>query len=788
MRIESMYPPPIYGVSSVPSRNRVFGRAEEQINFRSDPVTKLSRRPPSKFVRTVMEDVAVDDIFYHRYDRGSESFRVIVNKELGTVRCLRNGIVRLTNGAQEASLPEGFVGQNLQAQTIGHTTYIVNKDRIVKMLDDTDANDIQKISHINVTSALAYGETIKVIIKNTTTTWSIEYSVPDLIESGNPEDPPDYDRADKARATNAVASNLAFKINMESGLEASYLGSTVAVWDTVNDEWLDVAIETGQGDRSAVAFNRVVENIDGIPLYAIVGTRIKVRPDPTTEKGTYYLQAERTSDIVSTGLEEVVWAESRAPDEPYKLDITTLPIKCVYDEDADEFTVDFVNWKERERGDNESVPVPEFVDNKINDIGYIQKRLVILTDDYVIMSEVDDEVNFWRQSAVTLLVNDKVAIASSAVDVDKLQHIIPHNRDLLVVASNAQFKIVGSEAITPQSVSMPLTTRYNCQTEAAPIALGNSVFLPITYGDSTGLIEYRGEKDTSQDVATAVTTHVIDYLKGKARLLTASSNLQMIALVTGSSVDSRLFIMERTEDSDNNINAWSEWVFGSNDTIVDIHFKDDVLDVISIEDGFLYIKEIELYRNSVENEVYLDDRVLTVTNGKQAALPTNYVGSDFIVVRGDGTNNPLFRIDFEQDGDVLTFSEDIGEGFVYIGKPFTSTYKPTRPFRYDDSGQAITTDRLRVGRFIVSMTDTNELFMRTDSDVYDEYIHEFNSRFVGGRTNRLGVKTLYTGDYVFPFSQDANLAEATFYCDNWLGCTINSISWEGQYYQSKGRM
>ena len=101
-----------------------------------------------------------------------------------------------------------------------------------------------------------------------------------------------------------------------------------------------IEIEAGQGDRSCVAVNRAVETTVGLPLYAVVGTRITVRPDPTTEKGVYYLQAERTAEDASgEDLEEVVWSESRSPEQPYLIDATTMPYICEYDEDTDEFTV-----------------------------------------------------------------------------------------------------------------------------------------------------------------------------------------------------------------------------------------------------------------------------------------------------------------------------------------------------------------------------------------------------------------------------------------------------------------
>ena len=45
MRIEGTFKTPIHGISTLSPRNRADGHAEEQVNLRSDPVQKLTRRP-----------------------------------------------------------------------------------------------------------------------------------------------------------------------------------------------------------------------------------------------------------------------------------------------------------------------------------------------------------------------------------------------------------------------------------------------------------------------------------------------------------------------------------------------------------------------------------------------------------------------------------------------------------------------------------------------------------------------------------------------------------------------
>lgn len=780
MRIESSYPLPIHGVSTLAPRNRMRGHAGAQVNFRSDPVNKLTRRPPLQWRRELLNNVT-GDVLNHSYERDGNVYRLVLDKATGKVHTWVNAVPHAILQA-----PMDYIGDKMVAQTVEDKTYFVNRDKVVLMKPDTDESSIQKVSHLNITTALNYSETVKL---NVTLPNGTRHSVTHVIPSLGIENP-NYDAADAARATTYVASQLATKINEVSGISAVALGSSVAVWVTAKTDWLNIEIESGQGDRSIVAVNRQIESVAGLPLFAVVGTRIVVRPDPTSRDGTYYLEASRSADIPSgLDLEEVVWTEARSPYEPHSFDETTLPFAVEYDEG---FVLQTSTFKARRAGDDESVKVPAFVGKVITNIGHFQKRLVLVSGNNVIMSNAEDYDTFWRKSAVQLLVTDAVSIGSSAVGIDTLQYVLPHNRDLLVIASNSQFKIGGTEGITPQTVSMALTTRYECQVNVPPVSIGNSVYLPMSYGSSTGIQEYTAQANTDQDQARAITHQVIGYMQGVATNLVASPNLEMLAMTTSESEDNKVFIYEQftNDDGSKSQKSWSEWVFASEGTIIDLEFRNDTLAVIQRVGERIVIQEVRLYSKVAvsSEEIYLDNRVTLTTNGYTAELPTGYVMNGQVAIRGAGTLYELNRVNFTVSGNTLTFEEFIGEGVVLLGHEFRSEYRPTRPFKYDGNDMAVTTDRLRIAKFIVSLVETNEIRMDIISEFYQADTQVFNSRYLNSNINRVGSVPLYSGDYKFSFAQDARLAEALFYCDNYLGCTIAGISWEGQYHQSKGRM
>lgn len=837
MRTEQSYPTPVHGVSTLAPRTRPQGYASKQVNFRSDPVNKLTRRPSSEWKTALLTGVDTDNLDFHTYERDSSVYSFLINKDDGQIYCFRDSTLvdTLDLGA--------YNGNNLGLYTIEHETYVLNKDVVVEQLPNTDANDIEKVSHINITSALNYAETIQVnITKSDGTRHSVSYTVPDLGTSD-----PDYDRADKARATKQVALELAARINgggthdvllpnpdytgdvsichtpyiytsegggyysradnpyynpthnqckpyIEdypgiAGVTAVALGSSVAIWEDGRDEWLQVEVEAGQGDRTSVALNSVVESTAGFPLYAVVGTRVTVRPDPTSDKGIYYLQAERIADT-PTGeeLEEVVWSEDRNPHQPHSLDNSTLPHVIIYKDGN--FTLQEVSWDARRTGDEDSTPFPDFLGGVITTMGYFQKRLVVASENGVYMTETDELGNWFRQSAVQLLVTDPCGVTTSELGTDKILHLVPHNRDLLVITSNSQFKISGETAITPETVSMPLTTKYECQVSVSPVTIGNSVYFPIDYGDSTGVQEYTGERDTSQDFAAPVTNHIIGYMLGNATLMASSPNLEMIALTTANSLDNEVFVYEQYTETDGKRSqqSWSTWQFADDERVVDLTFRRNEMVIVVAKGTTIVEKVIPMYTRVTTSplEIYLDDMLTLDTNGLTVVIPDEYSTDGCTMVRGIGTKSELWEVQYTQNGNRLTLSEDIGVGKVYLGRKFKSEFAPTRPFRYDEDGSTITTDKIRVSRWILSLVETHRLVMRKESDFSDPVEVEFQSKFV----NRYPIGSIqaYTGDWKFSFAEEAGLATATFFTEGYLGCTISDVSWEGQYFQSKQRM
>lgn len=832
-RIENSYPTPIHGVSTLAPRNRARGHAGLQTNMRSDPVAKLTRRPSLSWDTHLLSTSLATT--HHSYYRREREIQFVIESN-GNVNAFIDGVAKPTVG----SLGSYGSSPDLIMETINDTTFVVNPEVRTEMDLGTDAATIRKVSHINVTSALNYSTELTVTVRDAAENiLGLAFiTIPDGVD--NVKD------ADEQRATNAVALEIARQLNggalIETkvpnpdytgeelycsfalstpepdgdyppnpsynpnhttckpyldaatgitGVTAVATGSSVAVYYDNNSAWLNLEIDSGRADN-AVAINEVIERVDGLPLYAVPGTRITIQPDPTSPDGTYYLDAITIDGDLTGGMQEVIWTETRTPHEPFAFIASTMPHTIRYDYDADNFIVGQaeLGWEERKTGDNESVPVPDFVGRTITALGHFQKRLVLISDNDVSMTTTDNLYDWWKQSAVNLLVTDPISVTSNSTGIDILQYIVEHNRDLLIIASNGQFKIEGTQGITPQTVAMPLTTSQEIQISAPPFPMGTSVYLPINYGTSTGITKYDGNRD-QQDIATPITHHVIGYMPGEADILVGSPNLEMLALTTTGGNTNEIYIYEQfTENGKQTQTSWSTWTLPEGNEVLAMNFRRDKLEVTVREGNNIILKSLNMYSRVATNthEVFLDDFLTLPTTGLTCTLPSGYDTHELIVVMGEGTIYPLEQIGYTRSGQTLTFREDIGAGTVYVGSKFYSAYQPTRPFIEDGQGIAVTTDRVRVGKFILNVVETDSVKMRIDSEYFDALDQEITPRVMNRFYNVIGEVNLFTGDYRFSFSQDADLATATFYTDGYLGMTIAGISWEGQWNKSSARL
>jgi hypothetical protein len=764
---------PILGVSTLAPLNRMEGYAEQQINMRSDEKEKLTRRPSADLKRNLTADgVVAGDTAWHEYYRNGQHYLLGLDID-GQVRCWVDaeyiGYTALPTGPFNDLSVFNF-------NTIYDDTYIINTSKVVTTSSNQQTDLWLSRAHINIASAMNYAEKMELTVyREDIQIGTVVYEVPGLTATNQAE-------ADEKRATNYVAAAVSEQLNLISGITAYSKGSNVGALVESGD--LRIEVSTGRGDTAIVVINPTVVSPSGVPKYALEGTVIRVRPNPTTQDGTFYLKAvAQNSTTPETGaLVECVWAESQTTEDILVIDKNTVPYVVTILDGV--ITSKMFEVQDRKVGDNNSNFGPEWLDSTITSAALFQDRLVFLAGNKVSLSKTNDFGQFFLNSVTELLVTDALEIGSSG-NSSKLRHAVYHNKDLLIFADNAQFKLAGSIAMSATTGAMPQTTTNEVDNAVPPVQMGNSVMFGTSYGASVGIREYRAEQNTTADESFSLTEHVIGMMPGRITELSANTNQMMLVVRSSECRSNEFFVFESQRIGDSIMPSWSTWEIPSNYEILKISVGLQRINIVTKDDlDVIHLHHIDLHaRNDLRRKIHLDDKInLTSHDGLTVELPTGYrVHEDTIVVLGEGSTFPLQYILFTQSGNTLTFDFNMGAGCeVFVGRPFRSSYIPTRPFMRNRAGVARDTDRVYIGHYVLTLVDSYEVTRRIIAQWYDIPDNEFNWRIAGEVVTNIDDVLPYTGEHRFDVGMDAAQCNVEFFTHGYLPLNIAGISYRGQ--------
>ena len=217
-----------------------------------------------------------------------------------------------------------------------------------------------------------------------------------------------------------------------------------------------------------------VNDVAELPNQCKHGYVVKVA-NSEAEEDDYYV--EFIGNDGSDG--EGVWEECPKPGSEIKYDPATMPIQIVRGADGN-FTIKQNTWDEALVGDTVADggtnPRASFVGKTINKMLFFRNRLVMLSDENVIMSKPGDFFNFWAKSAITYTATDMIDISCSseypAVVYDGLQV----NSGLVLFTKNQQFMLTtDSDVLSPLTAKINSLSSYNFNYKTNPVSLGTTI-------------------------------------------------------------------------------------------------------------------------------------------------------------------------------------------------------------------------------------------------------------------------------------------------------------------------
>ena len=303
---------------------------------------------------------------------------------------------------------------------------------------------------------------------------------------------------------------------------------------------------------------------------------------------------------------------------------------------------------------------------------FFRNRLVLLSDENVIMSRPGDFYNFWPKSAITYTASDNIDISCSseypAIVYDGLQV----NSGLVLFTKNQQFMLTtDSDVLSPLTAKINSLASYNFNFSTNPISLGTTIAFLDNAGKYTRFFEMQAVLREGEPNVLEQSKNISKLFPNNINLIANSRENSTIFFATKGT--NKLYGFRYYQTGERRVQqAWFEWELSG--TIEHIAMLDDALYAVVKNTGYTMQKfSLKLDDNShtiVEDETYR----VHLDNSKSFAY-TNLT----YVADGDYTKFDHTAADFS------------GSGQLYAVAVSTSTDKEfnglvSKVTTFDDNG------------------------------------------------------------------------------------------------------
>jgi len=811
MKVDGSLRSLLQGVSQQPPRDRLPGQSTAQLNMSADPVTGLTRRPPTDLVGSLGSSTSIRNWYDFEVQNGNKyvaSFRdnsLFIHNTNGELQDLTiepdAAAYLVTSGTFAATTHENEIIVANQLRTVAMdttTSFYTNKGTgsrpqgIIQILGGAYGRrysismDGTEIASMRVADGSAPDESQYI-----TTTYIAEVLAWLLVHPDSDPFPPNFveDTAGDYFGTGALAG-ANWTVTRSKDIIHIKRNSGAVFLLSVSDD---------NGNVNMKSMTETVPDTSDLPRWAPQGyvARVATETDPEEDLFLQFI-VESSAGTVAMGAgfgNPGYWQECVAPSITYQFNQATMPHVLEYRPDTDDFLFRRGVWKARQVGTGVSNPDPSFVGNTINDVSTMQNRLVFLAGSNTIMSRTNKQDDFWMGSVSAVVDSDPIDISSNAVQTSKMRYAIPHNRDLVIFAERGQFIIFGRTALTPANAAMVLTTAFEASLVARPAPAGRNVFFSMAYGRFSGIREFYTEGGTDINDTRPITQHIKKYIKGTVTQMSTASNYDILLCSTDEDRTNLYTYQYIWSDTEKVQSAWSKWLFSNE--ILYTFFDRDVFYLV-VQDG----SELILYRMPMDVEdslgmefpIFLDARFDVLNCNRAFTLPFDWLNDQQLrVVQSTDCPNPgmaaiIDTIVYDDDLNawVVTLKEDMQGGDIIVGIEYLSQYVPTIPIVKDADGVAVGTGVHRITGFIASIDKTGDINGRSYSKWDQGTVVKFQGRVVGDIDNVVGVPAIYSGKFYLPFRHKNDEAETEYFTDSFYPMTILDIEWIGQY-NKRGR-
>lgn len=779
----------VQGVSQQPEVLRLSSQANVQENGFSSVVEGLKKRPPTNHLAKLSSSTP-NNAYMHTINRDTnERYLVQITSgaiEVYTVAGVSKTVVMQTGASNylTSSDPKG----DFVAMTVADFTFILNKQKTTAMANTTSGAKVEQAvySVLQGVDSTKYSITIDGTTYNFTSSNTNSESIRDGLFSavGTP-----------ANCTVTKLGNSSFSVVKSTGT-------------------LSISASDGYGDDASQVVKDTVQNFVDLPSPAIDNMVVQITGDATNSFDDYYVQYDSAGDV---------WQESVAPDTKTTLDNTTMPHVLIRTADGNfrfsqvdgsTYTIsgtdyDVPAWGLRICGDIDSSPNPSFVGRKINDMFFHKNRLGFVADENVVMSRSGEYFAFFNETVTTVLASDVIDVASTHNKVSILRSAISFDEQILLFSDQTQFILAGSGGtITPENVSINVSTEFEASSTVKPVGAGSNVFFAFEKGSFTGFREFYVKSDTDTKSADDITSNVPRFIPSGVFKLAIATN-ENIMLALSSNEQNAIYVHQYYVTGGKRLqSAWHKWTFGtsSTDKILNIDFIENTLYIVNQRSDGVYLETMDISPAVTDANAsyltHLDRKISNSTSGvsesydastNQTTITIPYTKTNTLSLVGasTGSNQAGQEISIvSQSGTSVVVSGDITSYDYFIGEDYTFTFTFSQQFIQEADAQgsriSIKEGRLQIRNWSVNFNNTGFFTTLVQPVGRSSSSTTFTGTITG--TGLLGTVNLADGDYAFAVQSESDKLTVTLASDSHLPCNFINASWQGYYVTASSRV
>lgn len=838
MKVANSYDSLLRGVSQQVPQDRAEGQHTEQVNLFSDPVNGLTRRPGSVWMAekqyaalTVANwanytaDTDSWDTF--DFDTGSKEYSVMLRRaaRVGVGSLLPAVVVynktddaflNVVRNVTDVPLDSLEANGVAAATPVGKYLFLaangVNVSGTSTALWDTATNLSRAVVWIRG-GAFSRKYSVKVRLQNGTL-YSVSYTTPassyqgvldtsailtadpdytkkvnDLVNAYNGEVTKWLGTSTAAIQPDAIAASLAALL-VTAGLTGVTSGGghitfppALLVKSLEVDDGGDGSFIRGVADE--------IESVDKTSVIHYVGKVVKVRSRNASE--AFYLKAVAKDKAVTTGYTEVTWVEGAGVEHAitgglyyativgsnfYIAGSSTL-LNAISAGTHPTFTVSTA-------GDSDSAPAPFFVGRQVSYLGTFQNRLLVGSGGVLAVSKIDDYLNFYRSTVLTLPANDPFEMQPTGSEDDTLRSSTLYDQDLVIFGDRRQYVIQGNLALTPTAANMAPMSNYEEVADSRPVAAGGYIFYAKRGEAYSSVHQIQPGQTENSPESFPASSQIDSYIAGGIIELASATGSPSLLLARATGKRNSVYCFSYLDKQDGRkMDSWSRWDF--NDALGVIVGMSVVTDGVylyslraSATNVFYVVADFVPTSTILSGKPYLDSHrpYAHVSAGINSVTLSS--GDDWAAAF-DSTSTRRFTGTLLPTVATLIASYPTEPGLT-VGATSEAYVIPTNPFMRDNKGKAIMSGRLTVTKLLLAFKNSGGFrWILTRNDVAGDPV-EFNGRILGDPNNKVGIEPISTGQHSVPVGSETRSYSLAIYARRWYPFTITAIEWVGQFF------